>query len=363
MLMAQPDIAELPPRLSQPARLNFRWLSADRDVGETNDHPITPPICGWVVTNFLDTGLQVYAADGGALGEISPDPDHPWRPVPGDRTATQPERFDNAHLGRITRTLISQPPDARALLLDAIRASLDLIHPAPDSAPDAIGLIMGRPLAVVRASLDLQLRGLPAVNQDWGAFARDVRRRVRDDSGFTSVRFPVRLGERARLEDGLVGFWREDATDLPSGPFHAPAIEKGNADLGLVGLTDKAFPLGLTLADPPVAITMLLDPLGAVHATSGILPVKSIRIPSEHYAAALERIGTTILTAPVLAPGGRIALPLPALPGFRWSWRERGPQGWREVAGSALAPPRYDAAFEGRTEIREGWLVLSRADT
>ena len=52
-----------------------------------------------------------------------------------------------------------------------------------------------------------------------------------------------------------------------------------NAALGLVGLTDKAFPLGLTLADPPVAITMLLDPLGAVHATSGILPVKSIRIP------------------------------------------------------------------------------------
>ena len=222
---------------------------------------------------------------------------------------------------------------------------------------------MGRPLAVVRASLDLQVRGLPAVNQDWGAFARDVRTRVRDDSGFTRVRFPVRLGERARLEDGLVGFWREDSTGLPGGPFHAPAIEKGNAKLGLVGLATKDFRWSSRSPTLPVAVTMLLDPMGAVHATSGILPVKSIRIPPEHYAAALQRIGTTILTAPVLAPGGRIALPLPVLPGFRWSWRERGPQGWREVGGSALAPPRYDAAFEGRTDIREGWLVLSRGDS
>ena len=125
--------AELPPRLSQPARLNFRWLSADRDVGETNDHPSTSPICGWVVTNFLDSGLEIYAADGEALGEISPDPDHPWRPVPGARTATQPERFDSVYLGRIARMLISQPPDVRDVLLDAIRASIDLIHPAPNS--------------------------------------------------------------------------------------------------------------------------------------------------------------------------------------------------------------------------------------
>jgi hypothetical protein len=27
---------------------------------------------------------------------------------------------------------------------------------------------MGRPIAVVRASLNLELEGLPAINQDWG---------------------------------------------------------------------------------------------------------------------------------------------------------------------------------------------------
>jgi len=354
-------LAVMPPRLSQPARLSFRWLSAENDEREMNDHPATSPVCGWILASYLDEGLQVYDADGRALGEIAPDADHPWRPTPGDRAAPQPEQFANAHLSRIVRSLIGRSPEARGALLDAIRDAIDLIHPAPDSSPSAISLIMSRPLAVVRASLDLQLRGLPAVSQDWGVFARDLRRRTRDDAGFTRVRFPLRLGEKARLEDGLVGFWREDADGLPTGPFHMPALGAGATELGLVGFQEPDFPLPLALTDPPTTVTMLLDPMGAVHATSGILPVKSIRIPPEQYAPAMERIGTSILTAPVLAPGGRIAVPLPSLPGLRWAWRDRGPQGWREVSGSELAPPRLDGAFEGQTEIREGWLILDHA--
>jgi hypothetical protein len=33
---------------------------------------------------------------------------------------------------------------------------------------------MGRPIAVVRASLNLELEGLPAINQDLGVFWQDL---------------------------------------------------------------------------------------------------------------------------------------------------------------------------------------------
>jgi hypothetical protein len=40
-------VVSLPPRVMQPARINFRWLSAEDDEEEMNDHPATTPICGW----------------------------------------------------------------------------------------------------------------------------------------------------------------------------------------------------------------------------------------------------------------------------------------------------------------------------
>jgi hypothetical protein len=41
-----PYLISLPPRLVQPARINFRWLSAIEGEQEMNSHPATTPICG-----------------------------------------------------------------------------------------------------------------------------------------------------------------------------------------------------------------------------------------------------------------------------------------------------------------------------
>jgi hypothetical protein len=59
---------------------------------EANDHPLSSPICGWVVVNLFDDALAFYETDGTALGEIIADLAQPWRGAPGGQV-TAPERF------------------------------------------------------------------------------------------------------------------------------------------------------------------------------------------------------------------------------------------------------------------------------
>ena len=85
---------------------------------------------------------------------------------------------------------------------------------------------MGRPIAVVRAVVNLELRGQPAINQDWNVFRTDIERDLKReltqagrDGGtdppnakltpLKGVRFPIRLGDDYQLNDGLVGYWKE----------------------------------------------------------------------------------------------------------------------------------------------------------
>src|SRR5260370_19374357 len=82
--------AFLPPRITQAARLLFRWLAASDDDIETHDHPATTPVIGWLVPNWLDRALAAYNAAGTAPGPLTltahdtrvPSTPPPRRPVP-----------------------------------------------------------------------------------------------------------------------------------------------------------------------------------------------------------------------------------------------------------------------------------------
>ena len=80
--------ALLPPRITQPSRLLFRWRTADDRNVETNASPATSPVLGWVIPNYLDYSLQIYAASGAPLGELALSADQKkvlWTPAPGSR--------------------------------------------------------------------------------------------------------------------------------------------------------------------------------------------------------------------------------------------------------------------------------------
>ena len=182
---ANPHLVFLPPRLVQPARLNFRWLAAQGgdpssgDEPEMNAHPETTPVCGWFLPNNLDNSLMVYDNTGQALGSISA-PERKWIPAPG--TSILPNEDWNVHL----RTLVTHLPMCPIqktkgryfwrLFFSGIDCSLERIDPENFAQHEGLAMLMGRPIAVVRAVVNLELRGQPAINQDWNVFRTDIER-------------------------------------------------------------------------------------------------------------------------------------------------------------------------------------------
>jgi hypothetical protein len=437
-----PHLISLPPRLVQSARLNFRWLSADHgdaataDEPEMNAHPATTPVCGWLIPNNVDNSLMVYDNAGQPLGSINlPSTDD------ADKQRYQwVKQIRNPHLKTLVNHLIDQGQDYFDDFLTALEGALENIDPENFAQHEALALLIGRPIAVVRATLDLELRGRPAINQDWNVFRLDLERDLqsednpgsglvsRDTDKFTEVKFPIRLGDERQLNDGLVGYWKEVwsadgktyayeirfyvhacdtarvmtapralETDLDALPI-SPAQKRALALLlrnseGVIKrhsllarfadgdalwqlLCDKRVieelirdpriryaadepELFQAIGSPPQKMTMLVDPRGAVHASCGALPTKAIHIPPDQYAEALRSLAITFLSAPVMTTQGKINLPLPAEPGYAWSWLAKSGEKW--APPSEIGPVNLQADWSGPQEIREGWLRLTKA--
>jgi hypothetical protein len=103
-----------------------------------------------------------------------------------------------------------------------------------------------------------------------------------------------------------------------------------------------------------------LDPRGVVHATSGILPAKAIHIPADQFSDALQNLEITFLSAPVLSDRGVISLPLPAEPGYAWSWLRKENGVWDNA--TEIRQPSAEATFTAPQELIEGWLKLTQVD-
>ncbi|WP_369226773.1 hypothetical protein AB5J52_39805 [Streptomyces sp. R39] len=363
-----PGWVGLPPRLAQPARLSLRWLDADGDLAEMNDIPATSPVCGWLLGNRLDGSVAVHAADGGALGSVYALPDDPdrtalWQPAPG-RAPVPVDAIGNPHLRAVVARLRDSGPDGVAAFLGTLDQALAAIEPEDYALNRNRALLVSRPVAVVRATVSLELAGRPALHQDWNVFRQDLRRGGRESNGFTRVRFPLRLGDHGRLGDGLVGYWPEEPDGRLGPVLHSVTDGDETEDAALFQAIDA----------PARALTMLVDPRGAVHACCGILPAKSLRIPDAHYRDALAAMETAFLTAPVLGDGTAAApgLPLPDEPGFVWCWLERDTPsgtGWLRTGSEPLIDrAAVLAAFPGEPRLWRqladaGWLAPLDDDT
>ncbi|MFF0523446.1 hypothetical protein ACFYTC_32485 [Actinomadura nitritigenes] len=331
-----PGWVAMPPRIAQPARLTVNWQGAD-DLGGTS------PICGWLVPDNLDLSLAVYAADGTALGSLRAlaDPRRPeyaqWRPPPGGTLAP----IGNAHLGALVERLRTGGPTALGTLLEGLDDTLAQIEPEDYAQHRGRSVLMGNPIAVARLELTLELMGWPAVHQDWNVFRQDMRRSSRETNDFELVRFPIRIGEHTLLNDGVLGFWLENSAREPAGDFHD--VRAGRD------------PLIQALDLPSQYLTLLLDPRGRMHATSGILPTVDLALPVETYRSALGRMAVAFFTGPLLGDSDHVGVPLPNEPGYAWSWRERTRAGWSTLPD----PPAPDQRVLAEPTLREGWLVLT----
>ncbi|MCZ6672539.1 MAG: hypothetical protein O7C75_06320 [Verrucomicrobia bacterium] len=377
----------LAPRIVQPSRLMFRMLSAESDANEATK--LASPVSGWLIPDHLDQALEFFDATGGNLGQIrlrpsavvgEPGKAIEWQGVPG-----KPESFGanpqiaNRHVQGLVNGMLAvgeiddlegvetdaRTESALSAMLRMIDATQWTVDPLGRNGDRHLSVIIGRPLAIVRAILRIELDG--------DAAEPELLRHA----------FPVRLGQMTRLNDGLMGYFLNDdyhqfypihesiaSNTRPHAPhqgFLGPIASVNNYYRNFESNTQPVVhpyintdPHVLVRPGQPVMLTMLVDPRGAIHATSGIVPRKRIELMTEHISNALSAISLTFQIGPVLTDPESIRMPLSSEIKGNWSWvRKTDVTVWQE-------DPIVQATEEGQLTtkpayITEGWLKLSEA--
>jgi hypothetical protein len=381
---AGPAFLALPPRVQEPTRLMFRLLDASDDSREaTRDRS---PVCGWLVPDHMDEAVEIFDAAGQAQGQLQPADDGrtlEWQGVPGQQDPLgAPPRLAQPQLAGFVQGLLAHglrdrerlasptPPSESALsaLLRMIDATLWSTDPVGRAGNEHLSLLVGHPLALVRAELRLEVQADPLTSTQGALYAA-----ARAELERTPL--PVRLGEVLALDDGLMGYFVNDdhSRFYPVHESLAPQARASGPGAGYLG--SMAVPVD-TAAHPvehpyidrtplvqirpgqTVRLTLVLDPRGAVHATCGFLPRKKIELMREHVAAALEALAFTFRVGPVLVDPDTIRMPLPAEIAGGWSWVRRvNVTTWKEdpvvrASEDALLP-------DVPALLSEGWLKLS----
>ena len=380
----EPAAAHLLPRLVQPARLQLRWLSARNDKQESLGNLGTSPICGFVVHNRLDRSLLIYGAGdasetsvGTLLGTVQaislPQGKEavrwskmPVRPFDTDGAGgLGPGEADipNAHLRNFVNGLLARTGGAGAVFA-AFRRLLERHEDSADLSLDQglQSVLVGRPLALIRASLRLELDGPPVTDQSvQRALAAD---RQTQEPWFRNLKIPVRIGDRRLGPDGLVGYFVGDGSAaayetlcLRSDETSDPGFE-GNAYFGAPTLEVSCDPQA-----GPLILTLLLDPKRGVNVISGILPAFVSTLPQALLAEAVSDLEIPFLVAPVLGertgeqgPEAIRRMPLPTNGHGEWSWAffpdAKAPSREAPVSGDTAAAPSLSTSMA----LHEGWL-------
>ncbi|MFG2530420.1 hypothetical protein [Streptomyces sp. NPDC048516] len=365
---------EVKPRLPQPARTRLYPVSAtDDDTPAEGDHA-GAALCGWLIPNYLDRTLLCYGPDGAALGAVDTAVTTggvtrlAWLPLPGSPYEQHEDLAeDHRHLHDLVATLLERDPRTLVTLLRALDRTLTTIAPNGDQTPGTtLGRLLGRPLALVRACARIDLDGPARYDPSW--------RNLLDPAppALLGYRWPVRLGECDDLDDGLLGHFLE----RDYGTLHTVLADEDLSDLDDPDGYLRPIAAGYGLALPARAprdhdtassarLTLLVDPYGAVHATTGILPTAHLQLPGRVFEEPLEALAAAFRFGPMPllpVPGNESpALPRPSDRHGTWSWQQRSPAGtWQELPTRPSTPePHFPLPSP---QLRTGWLQLHPAE-
>jgi hypothetical protein len=345
-------VVQLPPRLVQPARLDLSFVpGADGN-----------PILGWILPNHLEQGLSVYGADGTAYAELNPATDATghafvnWSPAFGGPYPTLPALVAaEPDFGGFLTGLASAGTDALSAFIEALDETLWTVDPLGARSDTFLSVLLGRPLAVVAASMALELQSDAYRDPSW-PFTFSAPQPL-----FVGYRFPIRLGDLGFRQDGLLGYSVDgdyshfNAVHVPTPNDYLRGVQPGN----YVELQFAA-----TGAGPARRLTMLIDPRAGVHAACGILPTTVATLDPAWVDGSLKAMNAAFRTGPVLAseqvdPSGttRLVLPSPAERHGTWSWSEARVDA--PPTAMPLAPADTSASFADQPPtLREGFLNL-----
>ncbi|MGK5631694.1 hypothetical protein [Streptomyces sp. URMC 123] len=372
---------QLPPRLLQEARTLLRTESGT----ESRTAPASP-VSGWLLVNHLDRTLLVYGPEGDPLGELrvirTPQGERhtAWTPLPtSPYQDARAQDFADAHphLAGMVKGLLGPTGPFTALM-----ATLDArLSDTTDSATGDLtnpARLIGRPVAIYRARLDLELKGAPLTNPGW----HQSMELDPEPEEYLDHTWPVRLGHPTLLTDGLIGYYASPTGpggDTDYGTLYVNTPETADPYLADIGdgqsLSLPARPPGDEVTH---RITVLADPYNPVRATTGILPVTELTLPADQVEAAVRRIRAAFRLGPLLAPARPLTaqdddgaasdaeglvMIRPAAWHGQWSWAEPraegGTQQWTErpLLAADSAPHPDDPV----PHARAGYLMLRPA--
>ena len=339
--------------INQAARLNttFVELCQGKDeVHETTGHwrPVDPdsqdgpgPVWGWVVLNNADNGLQLFTSDGAFYGEVrfggngNASVSPKWLPFSTPATGV------DTSLDR----LIDKLKDVKYLraftgMLMAAQAKL----PAPPSAyAQYVNALVGQPIALVYVGFSLELAENAYVSQSSleSSSLSKSRTLLATDEGNERYYFPMKLGDKERGYDGLMGFF--NALDTPSlgnevnlttfftyfdGRTDAERVASGTGDPLRMISKDNYINLQAFWLDPLnyvpnsessasqvaarlfsdratylTVVGAILSPFVPLHASISTLPTCKLQLPPWTWQRAMSKMSAFFHLGPIVIPG------------------------------------------------------------
>jgi len=383
------------PRLLRPARWMFRLVdpagrgedSPEASIDQVEPEKAVNPVAGFLLPDHVDEALEAFDTSGRPLGQLMHEPFGggvlweiaPGREGPPDAPPGHGLEPAQQIVGDLAAALVAADAQARqgepagggedsalTALLRAIDTTLWSVDSFASFGNEHVAGLVGRPVAVVRALLRLELDD-DLDDLDLGA----ARRRTAREKAYEQLRerpFTVRIGELTRVDDGLLGFFVDD--DYSRMRVVDKAVRDGALDGGRMrgqlgfGETPQVPPVRpidhpyieaedeLTLRlGQTVRLTLLMHPMGKVHLTSGILPRKALQLARDWVNPGLATMSPSVRVGPVLIEPGEVRLPkVSSFPKDQLWTRRDSPSTWRDdpivAATQAALLPEQPAGIE-----------------
>lgn len=314
----------LAPRIIQPARIRFDWLSANplHKNRITDSDPATNPVCGWLLYNKLDHSISIFNSAGVELGELlDTGVSVTFVPPPGKGILP----IENESLQQLVNS-IKGNRNAFDGIINRIKKIALKVTPKVSQHQISMTLPVGNPVALVAARCVLELKNLPAQYQYWNTKAIS-------EKYFDKIAVKTYLGDENSNQDGLLGFFL-------------------NENYGSLNLPNSHIPLSI---ESPVTLSLLMDPRMSIQLSCGILPAEKYVLPQHMILSSLQAINLRFLVAPLLTPISSLELPLPKISGSKWNWTSmEGEKVVQQKPESTLPrslnyPPLHSV---------EGWLTI-----
>lgn len=391
---------ELRPRLLRPARWMFRFVdpadltdtSREATIDQVEPSLMLNPVAGFLLPDHIDEALEIFDTAGNPIGQLFHDPISggvnweiaPGRDGPPDAGPLYGLEPAQQLLGHLSAAIVAKDAETRAglaakpeeesalsALLRAIDTTLWTVDTYAVLGSTHVAGLVGRPIAVVRATLRLDISD----DLDELDLSDPVQRAQREKaySDLADRAFPVRIGDITRDDDGVLGFFVDDDFSR----FHIvdkvvrdSALDAGRGQLGLLGTTPRVpsvhpitHPYVVAEDEIPVRpgqtvrLTILMHPGGKCHLTSGILPRKSLQLSRDWIHDGLAAIAPSARIGPVLIDSEKVRLPLIASFGTEQLWTRRdGNYTWKNdpilaATQTALLPEMPATVEEGYIRI------------